>query len=79
MDIMAKKKNYSLLEMLLIIIPITNALGIDRFILGDTKWGIIRLVIFILSLTTIGWILWVIDVVFLLMGKYQTDMLKYLK
>lgn len=79
MKIMAKKKNYSLLEMLLIIIPITNALGIDRFILGDTKWGIIRLVITLLSLGTLGLILWIIDVVFLLLGRYQTDMLKYLK
>lgn len=79
MEIMAKKKNYSLLEMLLIVFPITNGLGIDRFILGDTKWGIIRLVIFVLSFTTIGWILWIIDVVFLFQGRYQTDMLKYLK
>lgn len=32
-----KKQNLSVLEMVLVIIPITNALGIDRFIMGDTK------------------------------------------
>lgn len=76
---MAKKNSFSLLEMILIIFPLTNALGIDRFVLGDTKWGIIRLVITVISVGTIGTILWIIDLVFLLLGKYQTDMLKYLK
>lgn len=41
--------------------------------------GIIRLVIFVLSLGSIATILWIIDLVFLLLGKYQTDMMKYLK
>lgn len=76
---MAKKNSFSLLEIILIIFPVTNVLGIDRFILGDTKWGIIRLVIFVLSLGSIATILWIIDLVFLLLGKYQTDMMKYLK
>jgi hypothetical protein len=78
-DIMAKKQNLSLLEMILVIIPITNALGIDRFVMGDMKWGLIRLVVGILTVGTVGTILWVIDLVFLFLGRYQTDMLKYLK
>lgn len=76
---MARKQNLSLLEMILVIIPVTNLLGIDRFVLGDTKWGLIRLVITLISVGSIASILWIIDLVFLLMGKYQTDMLKYLK
>ncbi|MCV2232908.1 hypothetical protein [Paracholeplasma manati] len=76
---MAKKQNLSLLEMILVIIPFTNALGIDRFVMGDMKWGLIRLVIGIISVGTVGFILWVIDLLFLVQGRYQTDMLKYLK
>jgi TM2 domain-containing membrane protein YozV len=78
-DIMAKKQNLSLLEMILVIIPFTNALGIDRFVMGDMKWGLIRLVVGILTVGIVGTILWVIDLVFLFLGRYQTDMLKYLK
>jgi hypothetical protein len=78
-DIMAKKQNLSLLEMVLVIIPFTNALGIDRFVMGDMKWGLIRLVVGILTVGIVGTILWVIDLVFLFLGRYQTDMLKYLK
>jgi len=63
---------------ILIILPFTNALGIDRFVIGDTKWGLIRLVIGIISVGTVGLILWLIDLLFLLQGRYQTDMLKYL-
>ncbi|GEM_PF-3900627 len=76
---MAKKQNLSLLEMILVIIPFTNALGIDRFVMGDMKWGLIRLVVGILTVGIVGTILWVIDLVFLFLGRYQTDMLKYLK
>ena len=64
--------------MVLVIIPITNALGIDRFIMGDTKWGLIRLIIGIVTAGTVGLVLWIIDLVFLVMGNYQTDMLKYI-
>lgn len=73
-----KKQNLSVLEMVLVIIPITNALGIDRFIMGDTKWGLIRLIIGIVTAGTVGLVLWIIDLVFLVMGNYQTDMLKYI-
>ncbi len=74
---MAKKQNLSVLEMVLIIIPLTNGLGIDRFVMGDMKWGLIRLVLaFVFG---IGFILWIVDLVFLFLGRYQTDMLKYLK
>ena len=76
---MAKKQNLSLLEMILVIIPFTNALGIDRFVMGDMKWGLIRLVVGILTVGIVGTILWVFDLVFLFLGRYQTDMLKYLK
>lgn len=68
-----------LLEMILVIIPFTNALGIDRFVMGDMKWGLIRLVVGILTVGIVGTILWVFDLVFLFLGRYQTDMLKYLK
>lgn len=68
-----------LLEMILVIIPFTIALGIDRFVMGDMKWGLIRLVVGILTVGIVGTILWVIDLVFLFLGRYQTDMLKYLK
>jgi hypothetical protein len=76
---MASKRNLSVLEMVLVIIPFTNAFGIDRFVMGDMKWGLIRLVIGIFTAGTVGFVLWVIDLVFLLLGKYNTDMLQYLK
>ncbi|MDY0211037.1 MAG: hypothetical protein RBQ91_06515 [Acholeplasma sp.] len=76
---MASKKSMSLLGMILVIIPVTNAFGIDRFVMGDTKWGLIRLVVGIVTVGTVGFILWVIDLVFLILGKYNTDMLQYLK
>lgn len=76
---MAKKQNLSLLEIILIVFPLTNGLGIDRFVMGDMKWGLIRLVVGIVTVGTVGFILWVIDLVFLILGRYQTDMLKYLK
>ncbi|PKK86358.1 MAG: hypothetical protein CVV63_04435 [Tenericutes bacterium HGW-Tenericutes-8] len=69
----------SLLEMVLVIIPFTNAFGIDRFVMGDMKWGLIRLVVGIVTAGTVGFILWIIDLVFLLLGRYNTDMLQYLK
>ena len=73
---MAKKKSLSLVEILLIVFP-TNWFGIDRFVMGDTKWGLIRLVLFFVFGISI--ILWIVDLVFLFLGRYQTDMLKYLK
>lgn len=73
-----KKQNLSVLEMVLVIIPFTNAFGIDRFIMGDNKWGLIRLLIGILTFGTVGIVLWIIDLVFLVMGNYQTDMMKYI-
>lgn len=73
-----KKQNLSVLEMVLVIIPITNAFGIDRFIMGDNKWGLIRLLIGIFTVGTVGFVLWIIDLVFLVMGNYQTDMMKYI-
>lgn len=73
-----KKQNLSVLEMVLVIIPITNAFGIDRFIMGDNKWGLIRLLIGIITVGTVGFVLWIIDLVFLVMGNYQTDMMKYI-
>lgn len=76
---MGRKQQMGLLEMILVIIPFTNALGIDRFVMGDMKWGLIRLVITILTVGTVGLVLWVIDLVFLLLGRYNTDMLMYLK
>ena len=76
---MASKRNMSLLEMVLVIIPFTNAFGIDRFVMGDMKWGLIRLVVGIVTAGTVGFILWIIDLVFLLLGRYNTDMLQYLK
>jgi len=76
---MARKQSLSDLEVILVIIPFTNILGIDRFVIGDIKWGLIRLVISILSLGSVAVILWIIDLLFLVQGRYQTDMLKYLK
>lgn len=76
---MAKKSNMTVLELVLVIIPFTNAFGIDRFVMGDTKWGLIRLVITLLSVGTVGFVLWIIDIVFLILGRYNTDMLMYLK
>lgn len=76
---MGRKQQMGLLEMILVIIPFTNALGIDRFVMGDMKWGLVRLVITILTVGTVGLVLWVIDLVFLLLGRYNTDMLMYLK
>ena len=74
---MASKKSMSLLEIILVVFPLTNILGIDRFVMGDMKWGLIRLVLAFVG--GIGFILWIVDLVFLLLGKYNTDMLKYLK
>lgn len=74
---MASKKSMSLLEIILVVFPLTNILGIDRFVMGDMKWGLIRLVLLVVG--GIGVILWIVDLVFLLLGKYNTDMLKYLK
>lgn len=76
---MARKKEMSLLELILVIIPVTNAFGIDRFVMGDTKWGLIRLVIGIVTVGTVGLILWLVDLFFLITGKYNTDMLQYIK
>ncbi|HBT59984.1 MAG TPA: hypothetical protein DEA45_04070 [Acholeplasmataceae bacterium] len=73
-----KKQNLSVLEMVLVIIPFTNILGIDRFIMGDNKWGLIRLIIGVFTAGTVGSVLWIIDLVFLVMGNYQTDMMKYI-
>ena len=63
---MIKRRKMDLLEILLIIIPITNAFGIDRLIFKDTKWAIIRILITIFTVGTVGLILWVIDLLFLI-------------
>ena len=36
---MASKKSMSLLEIILVVFPLTNILGIDRFVMGRHEMG----------------------------------------
>ena len=76
---MKKRNKMSLLELILVIFPLTNGLGIDRFVFGDMKWGLIRLIVGVVKVGTLGLVIWIVDLVFLFLDKYNTDMTAYLK
>jgi TM2 domain-containing membrane protein YozV len=57
---MAKKVNFVLV---LIMSILFGALGVDRFIMGKVGTGILKLLVSLLSLGTLAWIWWVIDII----------------
>lgn len=46
-----------------IIAIILGWLGIHKFVVGHTKWGVVYLLISLCSLTTLAWIPWILGII----------------
>jgi hypothetical protein len=53
----------------IILSVLLGALGVDRFYLGYTGLGIVKLAVALLSFGTIAWIWWIVDIILIATGK----------
>lgn len=50
-----------------------GGLGIDRFYLGHIGLGVGKLLVTLLSLGTVGWIWWIVDLILIATRKINSD------
>jgi TM2 domain-containing membrane protein YozV len=56
-----------------------GALGVDRFYVGKTGTGVVKLLVSICSLGFLAWVWWLVDIIFIATGKFTDDQGKVVK
>ena len=70
-----KKVNWTLT---LIMSILFGMLGVDRFMMGKTATGILKLLITLVTVGVFGWVWWIVDIV-LIATKHKFEDVKWVK
>jgi len=61
------KRDWTVLLLLSIFLGV---FGVDRFYVGKTGTGVLKLLVTVFSLGIVGWIWWIVDIILIVTGKF---------